>query len=190
MTVRAADRLIYYWLIFRAFSTYTVKCTLMDYYSTSTVYFNPGSATQAHLTLLPQKWKTQKPQSPSSAFHAWVAWRPWGPLCLGLQAVPADDIHPLAHLDLPRIVAPLQHLVGAIVLVRHRLCRSPSRHIDPMGGMTASGAEGPSAPPGHSLGGGSWPGTTNCCCRVASAADTRGGGMHALQDPGQVILPA
>ena len=38
-----------------------------------------------------------------------------------LEAVPADDLYLLAHQDLPRIVGPLQHLVGAAVLVARRI---------------------------------------------------------------------
>ena len=47
-----------------------------------------------------------------------------------LQVVPAKDLHLLVHLDLPHLVAALQHPVGAAVLFGHRLCCSPSRHID------------------------------------------------------------
>ena len=71
------------------------------------------AATQT-LASLPQKLKPQKPHHRG---------RPRPP-ALGrqgglrghtaqvrLQAVPADYVHSLAHLDLPRLVAPLQHLL-------------------------------------------------------------------------------
>ena len=45
-----------------------------------------------------------------------------------LQAVLADNIHPLADLDLPRLVAPLQQLVGASVLVGLQCAVDPLHH--------------------------------------------------------------
>ena len=45
---------------------------------------------------------------------------PWGHAAqVRLPMVPADNIHPLAHLNLPCLVAPLQRLVGAAALVGH-----------------------------------------------------------------------
>ena len=62
----------------------------------------------------------------------------WRPGChrihtaqVWLEAVPADDLHLLAHLDLPSLVGPLQHLVGATLLVRHGPLGPPLSHVDP-----------------------------------------------------------
>ena len=52
---------------------------------------------------------------------------------VGLQTVPADDLNLVAHLDISRLVAALQHVVGATIFVRHQLGGSSSCHIDPVG---------------------------------------------------------
>ena len=131
--VGVADRLIYFLKRFGAF----IISQLADYYTIHTdsrIYCSFLSVTQGPLASLLQKEKPQLQQRPS--FHPRVVGTAASgatlPMQLGLQAVPTDHVHPLPHLQLPGLVAPFQHLVGAAVLVRHWPRGPPLIHIDPV----------------------------------------------------------
>ena len=113
-SVRVADRLTIFLLSHLA---HLHIYWLADYHA----YILIDLLLYSSVTLLCRRSRSNRsnrgcPRPPTCGRHS----RLWSHTAqVGLQAIPTDHVHPLPHLQLPGIVAPLQYLVGATVLVRH-----------------------------------------------------------------------